>query len=251
MAMGIINPDRGHIQVLGEAMTGSARELIGYLPEERGLYRSQRVINVLVYLARLKGMPQKQAQQRAQQVLGRMGMEPHQDKKVSALSHGMAQLIQFASTIIHRPHIVVLDEPFSALDPINVRLMKDLILEMRDGNAGLVLSTHQMNQVEELCDEVVMIDGGAVVLSGELSQIKRQYQGDTVLVSCHPWPEDIAGVAEVQPQRDGYAVRLQPGFSSNFILHQLLDRSSLVEKFEVAMPSMEDIFMKVVKKVRG
>jgi ABC-2 type transport system ATP-binding protein len=251
MSMGIINPDRGQVRVMGEAITGSARERIGYLPEERGLYRSQRVLNVLTYLAQLKGLTRHEARHRAQQLLARLGMEPHQHKKVSALSHGMAQLIQFAATIIHRPHIVVLDEPFSALDPINVRLMKDLILEMRDGNAGLVLSTHQMNQVEELCDEVVMIDQGTVVLSGRLSEIKRSYQGDTVLVSCDPWPAELAGVAEVQSQRDGYSVRLQPGFTPNFVLQQLLDFGCAVERFQVAVPSMEEIFVQVAEKVRG
>ena len=160
MLLDIIRPDEGQVSVFGADLTAQATEQIGYLPEERGLYRGLRVIPTLLYLAQLKGMSREDALSRIGEVLPRLGLEPHKTKKVRELSRGLAQLVQLAATIIHRPRFLVLDEPFSGLDPVNVRLIKDFISELSGESVAIMLSTHQMTDVEELCDRVVMINKG-------------------------------------------------------------------------------------------
>ncbi len=251
MVLDIIRPDRGSVTVAGSDGGQDARRQVGYLPEDRGLYRNLRVTRMLTYLGELKGLTSREAQRRAEELLARLGMSAHASKKISELSRGMAQLIQFAGAIIHNPRVVILDEPFAALDPVNVRLMKDIINELRQKGAGVLLSTHQMFQVEELCDSVVMIESGSVVLKGPLAEIKRQFRGDTLEVVCDPWPEEVVGVEVVQRQGRSRVMRLRPGTSPEDVLRQLLDEKSSIERFEVATPSMEEIFVKVVRSRRG
>ncbi len=251
MILDIIRPDRGTVTLLEQSLDHDARHQIGYLPEERGLYRGLRVTNMLVYLGELKGLARHDAARRADDLLDRLGMASHRSKKVGELSRGMTQFIQFAGTIIHRPAVVILDEPFSNLDPVNVRTMKEIIGELRSEGAAVMLSTHQMYQVEELCDEVVMIDDGAIVLEGLLTDIKRRFRGDSLVIACDPWPEGLHGVSDVRRQGQTHVVRMLPGTTPEMVLRQLVEKGSHVERFEVETPSMEDIFVTVVRSRRG
>ena len=248
MLLDIIQPDAGEVSVFGAALTAAAQERIGYLPEERGLYRSLRVIPNLLYLAELKGVPRERAMQRADELLDRLGLEPHRGKKVSELSRGLGQLVQFAATLIHEPAFVVLDEPFSGLDPVNVRLMKDVVADLRAQGAAIMFSTHQMTDVEELCDRVVMLDDGRVVLDGLLSEIKRQFAGSELFIASDHAPDAIDGVLRSRRDGTGYVLRLADGYAPESVLRALLDRGAKIDRFELATPSLEEIFLRVVER---
>jgi ABC-2 type transport system ATP-binding protein len=245
IALGIIQPDRGRVEVLGSPLTQEARERIGYLPEERGLYDKRPVLGTLTYLGELKGLSHKQAVKRAQELLEQVGLADHTHKKSSELSHGMGQLAQLVATVMHHPDLIVLDEPFTALDPVNVRKLKDLVGELRDRGTALVLCTHQMNQVEELCDDVVMINNGTVALSGEVAKIRRKHRGNVLKVTSNPPPDGLRGIKDVEKDRDGFRLRMVRGTKPEDVLAQLMEQGASIERFEVAMPSMEDIFVQV------
>ena len=251
MLLDIIRPDEGQVSVFGADLTSQATEQIGYLPEERGLYRGLRVIPTLLYLAQLKGMSREDALSRIGEVLPRLGLEPHKTKKVRELSRGLAQLVQLAATIIHRPRFLVLDEPFSGLDPVNVRLIKDFISELSGESVAIMLSTHQMTDVEELCDRVVMINKGSVVLDGRLAEIRRRFASGELFVASQPVPESLEGVVESRRHGAGYALRLAAGQTPEGVLRQLLDRGASIDRFELATPSLEQIFVRVVEEGRG
>ena len=182
MMMDIIKPDSGDITILGEKLTEASKNRLGYLPEERGLYRKLTVIDSIVYLASLKGMDSRSAREKADKLLNQTGMLPHGRKKIDELSKGMAQIIQFIITIIHDPELIILDEPFSGLDPVNTELLKKLIIDLRNQGKAIVLSTHQMNQVEELCDRILMIDNGRNVLYGNPAEIKSKFRSNSVIL---------------------------------------------------------------------
>ena len=227
-------------------MSDEAQTKIGYLPEERGLYQGLRVLPTLTYLAELKGMSRGAAQERAQTVLHRLGMAEHAEKKVKELSRGMRQLIQFGATIMHEPTFIVLDEPFSGLDPVNARLMKEIISELSSEGAAIMFSTHQMTDVEELCDNVVMIQHGEVVLDGQLAEIKRRFSDHAVYVETTSEIGAVAGAIEVRPDGLGYHLGIAPGTTPEGLLRQLLDAGVNIERFEIATPSLEEIFLRVV-----
>ncbi len=251
MLLDIIKPDEGQVSVFDADLTAEATEQIGYLPEERGLYRGLRVIPTLLYLAQLKGMSREDALSRVGEVLPRLGLEPHQTKKVRELSRGLAQLVQLAATIIHRPRFLVLDEPFSGLDPVNVRLIKDFISELSGENVAIMLSTHQMTDVEELCDRVIMINKGSVVLEGRLSELRRRFASGELFIASSPAPDGLEGVVESRAHGVGYALRLAAGQTPESVLRQLLDRGANIDRFELATPSLEQIFVRVVEDGLG
>lgn len=247
MLLDIIQPDEGEVYVFDAALTPDARERIGYLPEERGLYRGLRVIPNLLYLAELKGLSREHALSRADRMLERLGLEPHRNKKIQELSRGLGQLVQFAATLIHDPEFVVLDEPFSGLDPVNVRVMKDVVAELRGAGVAIMFSTHQMSDVEELCDRILMIDKGQVVLDGPVAEIKRRFAGSEVFVASDQVPEGIDGVVDLRREGVGYVLRLSPGYAPEGMLRTLLDRGAKIDRFELATPSLEQIFLRVVE----
>ena len=247
MLLDIIQPDTGVVSVFDATISPTARERIGYLPEERGLYRTLRVIPNLLYLAELKGVSREQALRRSDELLERLGLEQHRHKKVQELSRGLGQLVQFAATLVHDPEFVVLDEPFSGLDPVNVRVMKDVVAELRAGGVAIMFSTHQMTDVEELCDRILMIDKGQVVLDGLVTEIKRRYAGSEVFVACDQAPEGVDGVLEWRRDGTGYVLRLSSGFEPERLLRSLLDRGAKIDRFELATPSLEQIFLQVVE----
>ena len=248
MLLDIIRPDAGEVSVFGATLTAGAQERIGYLPEERGLYRSLRVIPNLLYLAELKGMPRERAMQRADELLDRLGLGPHRNKKISELSRGLGQLVQFAAALIHEPAFVVLDEPFSGLDPVNVRLMKDVVASLRAQGSAIMFSTHQMTDVEELCDRVIMIDDGRVVLEGRLAEIKRRFAGSELFIASDQAPDAIDGVLRSRRDGTGYVLRLADGYTPESVLRALLDRGAKIDQFELATPSLEEIFLRVVER---
>ncbi len=246
MLLDILRPDEGSVSVFGAPISREALSRIGYLPEERGLYRSLRVVPNLLYLAALKGMPPERALRRADELFARLGLEPHRGKKISELSRGLGQLTQFAATILHDPALIVLDEPFSGLDPVNVRVMKDAVAQLRSEGAAIIFSTHQMTDVEELCDRVIMIDGGRVALDGPLADVKRQFAGSELFIATDVDPQDADGVLESRRDGAGYALRLAKGRAPEDVLRSLLERGAKVDRFELATPSLEQIFLRVV-----
>ena len=250
MLLDILRPDEGSVFVFGAPVGPEAQSRIGYLPEERGLYRSLRVVPNMLYLAALKGMEREHALRRADELLAGLGLEPHRGKKISELSRGLGQLVQFAATIIHEPEFIVLDEPFSGLDPVNVRVMKDAVAAQRSAGAAVMFSTHQMTDVEELCDRVVMIDGGTVALDGPLADIKRRFAGTELFVATDVDPQDVDGVLESRRNGAGYTLRLADGRASEDVLRSLLDRGARIDRFELATPSLEEIFLRVVQRDR-
>jgi ABC-2 type transport system ATP-binding protein len=246
MIMDIIKPDTGDIAILGKALSEATKGRLGYLPEERGLYRKEKVIDAIVYLASLKGMDPHVAETRADELLEQTGMLPNRMKRIDELSKGMGQIIQFIITIVHDPELVVLDEAFSGLDPVNVELLKGMIIRLREQGKTIVLSTHQMNQVEEMCDRIFMIDHGHEVLYGNLAEIRSKYRGNTVILESEDDLGPVAGVAEQRPRKNYVELVLNGTSTPRQVLKELVDRGLSINRFEVATPSLNEIFLKVV-----
>ena len=247
MVLDIIKPDTGEILIDGQVPGRGFWNRIGYLPEERGLYRNLTVTDTLVYLASLKGVARSEALAEAEALLETLGMGSHRRQKMAELSRGMAQLIQFAATLVHRPALVILDEPFASLDPVNVRLIKDVVRQRRQQGTTFILSTHQMNQVEELCDHVVMIHQGRVALEGRLSEVKRRFRSNSVLLACEPFPTTLSEVERIEERGDHRQLYLKDGADPQRLLVQLLALGVKVERFEIATPTLEEVFIQVVQ----
>ena len=249
----ILQPDEGDVSVLGQP-AGQVKDQVGYLPEERGLFRNLRVLNTLVYLAELKGVDRAAARERAKELLVRVELEDRADHKVRDLSRGMQQRLQFVASLVHDPRVLFLDEPFQGQDPINVERLKGFVAQLHEAGKTIVLSTHQMNLVEALCDRILLIDHGQAVLYGPLAEIKRRYASNTVRVRVPRLPPDLPGVVEVETDaaplggRDGGAfnLTLAKGAKPQVVLRALLDREVDVRAFEVAPVLLEDIFVAAV-----
>ena len=248
MMMDIIKPESGEISILGERLNEATKNRIGYLPEERGLYRKLTVIDSLVYLASLKGITSHKARSRAEELLKRIDMLPHKDKKTEELSRGMGQLIQFLVTIIHDPQLVILDEPFANLDPVNTELLKEIIIESRGQGKAIILSTHMMNEVEALCDRILMINKGRPVLYGELAEIKSRYRNNSVFLKFDGVLGEIEGVVRKKVHGDYVELFLDGETPPQKILQDLISRGVEINQFEVSTPPLNEIFLQVVEK---
>ena len=246
MMMDIIEPDSGEVTILGERLNEATKSRLGYLPEERGLYKKQRVIDSIIYLASLKGMDSGAAEKKADELLARTGMSEARNKKIEELSKGMGQIIQFIVTIIHNPELIILDEPFYGLDPVNTEILKSMVMELRAQGKAVILSTHQMNQVEELCDRILMIDHGRAVLYGDLAQIKAKYRSNSVIVEVEGELGQIPGVAASTPHKGHTELKLAEGVTPKQILDRLVAKGVTINRFEVATPSLNEIFIDVV-----
>lgn len=244
--MDILKPDAGTVSVLGQP-PGAARSRIGYLPEERGLYRDLKVLDVLIYLAELKGTSRATAHQRALTWLERVELADWAERKVKDLSRGMQQKLQFVASLVHDPELLILDEPFQGLDPVNVELLKGLIRELQREGKTLALSAHQMNLVEALCDRILLINQGKGVLYGPLAEIKRRYSPHAVRLRTPVSVEELPGVARVE-QRDGTFTLTLQDITPQELLQTLVERNIQVEAFEVASAPLEEIFIAVVKE---
>ncbi len=243
----IFKPDSGEVEILGGKMNEEKKNRIGYLPEERGLYQDIPLEVCLNYLARLKGLKPTDAVARVEQMLKRFDLYDHRKKKVKELSKGMQQKAQLIITLVHDPQLIIIDEPFSALDPVNTQMVKDLLREERDKGKTIVMCTHQMHQVEELCDRLVLINHGKVMLYGKLNDIRRQYSGKEVIV--HPLnelPAQIPGVSRIDRNNSGYILHLADQTSPQMILKNLVDQDIALERFEVSLPTLDEIFIQVV-----
>ena len=248
MLMDIIKPDEGTIRLLGYPPGYETQARIGYLPEERGLYRNLKLMDCLTYLAVLKGMDRKLVQKRAEMLLERVGLGGEGDSKVKALSRGMQQKAQLVATLVHDPEVVILDEPFQGLDPISTEQVKELIWDLRERGKTVVLSTHMMNQVERMCDRILLIDEGRRVLYGPLEEIKARYAEHAVLVRCAGSLEGLVGARRIEQRERDRLIVLEDNTSPQDILRQLVERGIPVERFEVATPPLEEIFIRVVEE---
>jgi len=245
----IFKADSGSITVLGGPMTEARKNDIGYLPEERGLYQDITLERCLVYLATLKGLSQSEARTRINDYLVRFELDSYRNKKLKELSKGMQQKAQLIVTLVHKPGIIVVDEPFSALDPVNTQMVKDLLLEEKQRGVTIVMCTHQMHQVEELCDRLVLINKGKAILYGETNAIRRQFAGNEILVrTTSTLPEGLPGIEAVKPHNGSYLLSLEKNVSTQSVLRTLLEHNIAIEQFEIAMPTLDDIFIKVVKQ---
>lgn len=244
--MDIFKADGGSVRVLG-GPPGAARERIGYLPEERGLYPNLKVLDTLVYLAELKGMSRPAARERAMAWLERVELADWAGHKVKDLSRGMQQKLQFVASLVHEPELVILDEPFQGLDPINTKLLKRLIQELQEEGTTVVLSTHQMNLVEALCDRILLIHQGRAVLYGPLDEIKRRYAPHTVRLQTPVALDALPGVTRMETHDGTLTLTLEEGVTPQEVLRALVERDIPVEAFEVAKVPLEEIFIAVVK----
>ncbi len=247
MMLDLFKPDRGTVSILGGPMSEEKKERIGYMPEERGLYQDAPLERCLLYLASLKGLSSAEARQRLSALLERFDLAAHKGKKVEELSKGMQQKAQIINTILHRPELVIIDEPFTALDPINTRLVKDLMHELRQQGATILMSTHQMHQVEELCDRILLIDEGEDVLYGNLDEIRRRYSGHAVLVRVAGELPTVAGVEQVASHNDALKLTLAEDTAPQDVLRALMAQGVTLEKFEIAVPTLDEIFIRVVE----
>src|SRR5438093_6431278 len=234
MLMDIIRPDEGRILLDGRTSWDTDKDRIGYLPEERGLYRKQRVLEVLVYFARLKGMGRSDAKKAAQAALERAQLEGRSRARVEELSKGMQQKVQILSTLLHDPDLVVMDEPFSGLDPMNVRLVKELLHELKAARKIVVLSTHQMALVEALCDRIAMIDRGRLVLYGTLSEIRRAHSTNAILVTGDGDWSSFRTVQKAEGEGQKACLVLREGCAAWDFLMEAASRNSLPESYEMS-----------------
>ncbi|MCK4430407.1 MAG: ATP-binding cassette domain-containing protein [Candidatus Aminicenantes bacterium] len=248
MVMNIIIPDEGAIKILDGKMDEGMKQRVGYLPEDRGFYPKMKVGEILLFLADLKGLKRQEARKRIDFWLERFDLADWKQKKVEELSRGMQQKLQFIATVIHQPEIIILDEPFGGLDPINTKLLKDIMLEMRGKGGTIIFSTHRMEQIEMICDNICLINKAESVLEGNLNQIKKQYGKNTVVLDY----EGDAGFIKNFPETDKIddygkfmEIKIKEQTDPQDLLNKLVGRIK-INKFEVREPSLNAIFIDIV-----
>lgn len=247
MIMNILLPDAGHVSVLGDTDTSAARDRVGYLPEERGLYKQMQVKRLLRYYGELKGGSRHDMEREADRWLERLGLSGVAAQKVQSLSKGMAQKVQFIATVVARPQVVILDEPFSGLDPVNRDVLRDAVLSLRASGTTVVFSTHDMSMAELMCDRIFMIFKGRAVLDGPLSDIQRRYGRDIVRVRVRGDAGVVAGMPGIAQLNDhGNLQDVRLTMEPQAWLRELVTRAE-VEHFEIARPSLHDIFVEIAR----
>ncbi len=247
MITGVMLPDSGEVRILGEPYRPELRRRIGYLPEEHGLYPKMLVREHLVFLASLQGVPSPRRRKVATEWLERLGLADRAERKVEELSKGMQQKLQFIATVLHDPELLVLDEPFSGLDPVNARLLKDIVLEFVARGRAVILSTHRMEEVERMCDDICLIDKGRKVVDGPLAEVKRRYGHNTVELEFDgdgAFLDRLPGVVRVDRYARYAEVRLKDGADPQTLFDALAGRVR-VRRFSVGEPSVNDIFIEL------
>ena len=248
MMMNIIRPDSGRISLFEDSDVERAKNKIGYMPEERGLYRKMTARKVLAYFGAIKGVAKGELARRVPQWLGRMDLAKWADKKVEELSRGMHQKLQFAVTAINEPQMLILDEPFSGLDPLNTDLLKDIILEMRNEGKTVIFSTHVMHEAEKLCDSILLINKGKVILDDKLTRIRSRQRSNAVCLEAEgdtSFVAELPAVAKVKAEGNRLEITLAPNADTQQLLRSLVERVR-IEVFEVKVPSLHEIFVSLV-----
>ena len=251
MITDILRPDAGTIRFEGQPIGGERKRLISYLPEERGLYRRVKVQEALAYYGELRGMTRSAAGAAAAALIQRIGLGEWAHRQVQALSKGMQQKLQLCTALIGDPRLLILDEPFSGLDPLNVELFEEVLEERRAAGATVLLSTHQMNKVEELCDRALLINHGYMVLYGTVREIRRSYADHAVIVRAGTLPDRVPGVRSIEPINGDHKLVLESDATPQGVLRTLLEQGIEVESFALATLPLEDIFVKVVNEGLG
>lgn len=247
MIMSIFQPDTGSIRILGHNNAQAVKDRLGYLPEEKGLYKKMKLLDIVSYFGQLKGMTPKAARRRSAELLEKYGLGEWMTKKTEALSKGMGQKVQLLGTIVHDPELVILDEPFSGLDPVNVEVMRNVILDMKKQGKTVIFSTHVMEQAEQICDFIFLINKGKKIIDGPLSEVKRQgglgikldYEGDGSFL------EGLEGVSRVNNAGKSAEIFLNEGYDAQKLLHVLVSRLT-IRRFDISEPSLHEIFIRSV-----
>lgn len=254
MIMNILAPDSGEVIYKGEKIGEKFRSLVGYLPEERGLYKKMKVMDTINFFADVKGKSQEQVKSRAEYYLKKFELYDRRLSKVDELSKGNQQKVQFISTIIHNPDFIILDEPFSGLDPVNTELLKEIILELKSEGKIIILSTHLMDFAEKLCDHIVLINHGKVVLSGPLQELKSRFAGDVALLETNDDVEFLSladYVERVGRNGNQYSIRLKHREDAHNLLSELVARDVKIQRFVVNDISLHEIFLQVAGTENG
>jgi len=242
----LMQPDSGEVELFDQPMQEETKNRIGYLPEEKGLYKGLSAIDCILYLSSLKGLDRSTAKTRAEEMLQEAGLLDSKKKKIKHMSKGMGQMIQFIVTVIHDPDLLIMDEPFAGFDPVNTERTKTMIAKLRDEGKAIILSTHQMNQVEELCDRVLMIHHGEEVLYGDLKQIKSRFRKHSVQVSVDGEIGALTGVTDTRTTHEGTELTLAQDTSPQTVLDQIRGQGLSINRFEISTPSLHSIFLDVV-----
>jgi ABC-2 type transport system ATP-binding protein len=241
-----MKPDSGEVKIFGQQMDEALKDRIGYLPEERGVYKRLTAIDLILYLASLKGMDRATAEKKANVLLEQTRMLEHKKKKNKEMSKGMGQLIQFIVAVVHDPDLIILDEPFAGLDPVRTQTVQNIVGNLRDEGKAVILSTHQMKKVEELCDRVLMMDKGHTILYGDLMETRAQFRRNSVQVATDGELPDLPGVIDRKLTNGSVELVLAPDTTPQTILDQLRDRGITINRFEVTTPSLNEIFLHLV-----
>ncbi len=251
MIVNITAPDSGAIQLFGQEMNAESQNRIGYLPEERGLYRKMRVGDQLLFFAELKDFKGREAQEAVDRWLERMKLFEWKNTKAEALSKGMQQKIQFIAAVVHNPDLLILDEPFSGLDPINMELLKEIVLEFKEAGKTIIFSTHLMELAEKICDDICLINRSQKVLEGSLRDVKRSFGRNSVSVRAEGGDgvlDDRSIVSSVKRQSNEVEALLAEGVDPQLALRRLVESGARITKFELVEPTLHDIF---IEKVSG
>ncbi len=251
MILDLIRPDSGQITWNGTPVRAVTRRAFGYLPEERGLYPKMEVQAQLLFLARLAGLSKQDAHVALEEWLERFQITTYRQMKLEALSKGNQQKVQFLAAVLHDPTILIMDEPFSGLDPINATVLKEAFLELHRRGKTIIFSTHQLEQVEELCEDMVLINKGHVVVQGHVQEIKRQHGRNVARLKLDndpeaSWLEQLPGVQVTKRRQDYFELQLQPDLNPNLIVEAALAHGGIISRFEMVEPSLTDIFIELV-----
>ncbi len=247
MMIGITMPDAGKVSLFGKPFGNAALKRVGYLPEERGLYKKMKVIDQLVFLAELRGLGALEAKRRSKHWCERLQIADSMEKRTEELSKGMQQKIQFISTLLHDPELIIMDEPFSGLDPVNAMLLQDVLLELKKNGNAVLFSTHRMDQVEKLCDSICLINRGEAVLAGGMREVKGRYERNRVIIQFEGSDAFLkhAAIAESKSYAGHAEIKLKPHADAQDLL-KTAAATATITKFELVEPSLEEIFIETV-----
>ncbi|HET8574502.1 MAG TPA: ABC transporter ATP-binding protein [Edaphocola sp.] len=248
MITGIFYPDAGRILMNGEPLSGRHTDLMGYMPEERGLYKKMKVGEQVLYLAELKGLSRSEAQKRCREWFERLDMNDWWPKKVADLSKGMSQKLQFVATVVHQPQLLILDEPFSGLDPVNTNVLKDEIFRLAQNGTTIIFSTHRMEQVEEICNRIILINQGHKILEGNIYEIRQQFKENIFKIDLAEKPADLPqNITLISLEGNHLAFHLDEGHDSNAVLDHFIRGHNQILGFNEVLPTLNEIFIRLVQ----